>query len=100
MRIAERQLLLPTLQIASSRPGGEIKTGELIAQLESFFHPWGDDAKVLRNRTDTRFSQKVRNLISHKMNRTSMFRRGLAVTIDGGLRITEVGRQFLRDEGH
>jgi hypothetical protein len=29
-----------------------------------------------------------------------MFQRGLAELVDGSIRITDIGRRFLEDEGH
>jgi hypothetical protein len=100
MSISEREFLIPALQLAASTPGGEIKTSKVLTMLEEIFQPVGSDAQILDGRSDTKFSQKVRNLISHRQNRTSMFRRGFAELIDGGFRITSVGRRFLQDEGH
>ena len=100
MPISERELLVPSLQLAARRPGGAISTTSLIESLADLLRPRGDDLKVLRGRRDSRFSQKVRNVISHHENSTSIFKRGLAERINGGIRITDLGRRFLRDEGH
>jgi hypothetical protein len=100
MAIAEKEFLLPTLRLASLSPGGQVKTHNLIQALENIFQPTGEDAKILHGRSDTKFSQKVRNLVSHRKNRTSMFQRGLAELVDGSIRITDIGRRFLEDEGH
>ena len=94
-RIRERDLIIPALSAAAARPGGYISTTDLIRELQQYFQPSGEDAEILNNRNDTKFSQIVRNLKSHKDSRTSIFRRGLAVEENDGLRITEEGRRFL-----
>ena len=94
-RISERAIVIPALRAAARRPDGYISTSELILELESALRPTGEDAEILRNRADTRFSQIVRNLKSHKQSSTSMFSRGLAIEERNGLRITPMGRAFL-----
>ena len=96
-RIRERDLILPALRAAGERTGGEITTTELIKVLEDEFQPEGTDAQTIEGRNDTYFSQKVRNLVSHRDASTSMFSRGYA-TYDGpseSIRITDAGRRFL-----
>lgn len=95
-RITERDLRIPTLKAMASRRGGYISTSELIAELESEFRPQGEDALMLGNRSDSRFSQIVRNLKSHKLSSTSIFARGYAEALDDGMRITEAGRAYLK----
>jgi spore maturation protein CgeB len=98
--ISESELLVPALRVAASRSDGTVRTSDLIEELETLFRPRGPDAEILRQRSDTKFSQKVRNIISHRNNRTGIARRGLAEIVHGGFRITEAGRKFLLDEGH
>lgn len=93
-RIRERDLVIPALRAAASS-GGYIATSDLITELEAEFQPDGQDAQLLDGRQDTYFSQKVRNLISHRDTSTSMFRRGYAEYTGEGIRITDAGRVFL-----
>jgi hypothetical protein len=95
VRIKEQDLILPSLRIAASKPGGIISTSDLILELEALFQPDGLDAEVLDGRNDTRFSQKVRNLVSHREANTSMFSKGYANYTGDGLQITEAGELFL-----
>jgi hypothetical protein len=44
---------------------GHITTEELIPQLRDIMKPSGVDLEILSNRSDDKFSQKVRNLKSH-----------------------------------
>lgn len=62
-RITEQELTLPALYVISEQPG--ITTTELIAQLRELLNPTGEDAELLEGRNDDKFSQKVRNLVSH-----------------------------------
>lgn len=94
-RIRERDLVIPALRAAASRPGGYISTTDLIAVLEEEFQPEGRDAEILHDRNDTHFSQKVRNLVSHRDTSTSMFTKGYAEYTGDGILITELGRAFL-----
>lgn len=63
MRITEPDFILPALYAIDEHP--DITTGELIIELEEILNPQGEDAEILANRTDTKFSQIVRNLVSH-----------------------------------
>lgn len=57
--ITESQLVLPALYILSK------SVSKLITQLTEIMHPTGIYAEILSGRSDTHFSQKVRNLKSH-----------------------------------
>jgi hypothetical protein len=96
VRITERELVVPTLQIATDRLSGEISTSDLIIALTELFEPEGEDAEILPGRNDTRFSQKVRNLVSHREGRNTMFARGYAEYMDDGIKVTGEGRRFVR----
>ncbi|WP_156446864.1 hypothetical protein [Bradyrhizobium yuanmingense] len=96
-RISERAIVIPALKAAARKPDGYISTSELILELENALRPTGEDAEILKNRADTRFSQIVRNLKSHRQSATSMFARGLAIEERDGLRITPKGRAFLQE---
>lgn len=93
LRITESTLLLPALYYAALEPG--IPMTRLIACLTDFFHPVGKDAEILNGRSDTYFSQKVRNLRSHY----STNRFGKYTKYDGsGYHITDAGSQLLHGE--
>lgn len=97
MRIRERDLAVPALRTAGARPDGFITTADLITTLEADFEPEGDDAEILEGRQDSKFSQIVRNLVSHRDSPTSIFAKGYAeyVEEERGIRITDAGRAFL-----
>ena len=96
--VHESDLTLPTLRLLNSAPDGFLETTDLIAKLESLFNPAGKDAEIIEGRQDTYFSQKVRNIISHRTSPTNPIAKGL---IDyhsdaKGLKITDAGREFLK----
>ena len=64
MRIEEKMIVLPALYIIKRR--GSATTSDLIRDLTIVFNPSGEDAEILSGRNDTKFSQKVRNLVSHR----------------------------------
>lgn len=90
-RIPESELIIPTLELLDAAPDGEMKTTDLIAALEDMFGPEGEDSEILEGRHDTKFSQKVRNMKSHK----TLERAGLAEAIYRGFRITQAGRKLV-----
>jgi len=63
---SEDDFICPALKIMASRSGGFISTTELIHELEQEMRPTPPDTDILNNRNDSHFSQKVRNLVSHR----------------------------------
>ena len=90
-RITESELVLPSLYLMSLSPTGTISTTELIRLLTQIMKPQGLDAQILKNRSDTYFSQKVRNLKSHD----TLTKYGYAQYRDGSYYITEEGKQLV-----
>lgn len=99
MPIPEGDLVVPTLRLLSKASSGFMSTTDLIAELEAQFQPGRPDADILDGRSDTKFSQKVRNLVSHRGSGTGLETRGLAQydrSIEGWF-ITDKGRQYVED---
>ena len=96
-RMSERDILGPALDFLSDAPGGFMTTSDLIEALEQQFPPEGDAAEILKDRSDTRFSQIVRNIVSHRKNPTNLVGAGYATydRVRRGLQITDKGRLFL-----
>ena len=66
---SEKDLILPALKIIyeTSQNGNDgITITELVERLRKILKPVGEDLSMLQGRKDDKFSQKVRNLISHK----------------------------------
>jgi len=93
----EDEIEIEALGIAARQPNGFVATSDLIEELENLFQPQGKDAEIIDGRNDTYFSQKVRNIISHKDYKSSIFSKGYA-SYDGenkGIRITQKGRDYI-----
>lgn len=65
-RVKEKEIIKPALRIIKDKPG--INTSELIKELQKIVELYPGDKEILSGRTDTKFSQIVRNLISHREN--------------------------------
>lgn len=96
-RFHESDLYIPTLRIANSSVGGFISTSDLIQQLENIFNVSGEDAQILDGRSDTKFSQIVRNMVSHRDSATNFIAKGFAEYDRSrkGIQITVKGRSLL-----
>ena len=101
--ISEVDLVIPALRFAD-KAGGKISTSDLIKNLTDLFQPSGKDAEIISGRKDTYFSQKVRNLISHREGEDSFIANGYAEHYSdgahkGGIIITDAGRKLLKQLG-
>ena len=65
MTITEKELIIPALKALRNAQNGTLTTTQLIQILRNELKPTGDDLTILKNRSDDKFSQKVRNLKSH-----------------------------------
>ena len=86
----EADLIPFALQILNENPGG-VDTSKLIENLRQKMQPSEHDLEILSNRNDDKFSQKVRNLKSHK----TLENKNLAVFKDDKFFITEEGKKYL-----
>jgi len=96
-RISEAELIRPILVYLASQPNGFATTSDLITHLERQLQPSGEDLEILDGRSDTKFSQKVRNVVSHRNNPNGIVASGWAVYDEQreGLTITPLGRQHI-----
>ena len=62
---SEPELILPALVLLVQNPAG-LTTSDLIRDLTLILKPDGPDMEILAGRQDRYFSQKVRNLVSHR----------------------------------
>lgn len=95
-RISERELVVPTLRLLDDSNRGWMATSDIIARLTELFGPSGQDAEILEGRRDTYFSQKVRNMISHRDQPSSFIHQGLAHYERHGLGISDQGRSTIQ----
>lgn len=79
MEYSEAQIRREVLLELSQSKTGTLTITELIDLLEQRLKPGGKDVQILANRSDTHFSQKVRNTVSHRNQGTGLAARGLAV---------------------
>lgn len=89
-RISEAQLIIPTLKLLSINDNG-LSTSDLILLLTEVIQPSGKDIEIISGRCDTYFSQKVRNLRSHK----TLERNNFVEYVNKKYYITENGLKFL-----
>lgn len=99
-RIKERDTYIHVLEFLDDAPDGFMTTSDLKKALEMRLSPQGEDAEILANRGDTRFSQIVRNIVSHRDSPTNLVGAGWAEYDKKrrGLRITTAGRMHLVSE--
>ena len=90
---SENDLTIPSLKIIENYKNG-IDTQNLINQLRIALKPNGEDILILVNRSDDRFSQKVRNLRSHK----SLEKKNWVKFKDNKYYITDDGLTYLREK--
>ena len=64
--ITEGQLFKSALKVIQDYGNNGITTSELIKELRELLKPQGADTDLLKGRADDKFSQKVRNLKSHR----------------------------------
>ncbi|MFA5148154.1 MAG: HNH endonuclease [Candidatus Omnitrophota bacterium] len=94
-RVTEKELILPALFLISLRNG--ITTSDLISELENLLQPSGEDTKILEGRKDTKFSQKVRNLVSHRTLTQLGYATYERVPGNGLHEITKEGQEYLEE---
>lgn len=98
-RITENELLLPALYVIAQT--GKANTSQVIRELSAAFGPEGEDAEILAGRRDTKFSQKVRNLMGSHYSANGMSaytvkdKRGCFHLTERGERAVEENRSYL-----
>ena len=69
----------------------------MIAEMPGYVHLSEDHTAANASRKDSKFSQLVRNLKSHKNTKTNFIYQGYAQDVPGGFRITRKGVDFVRE---
>lgn len=95
MTYTESQVRIEALKELDRSKAGRLTTTELIELLEARMKPTGKDAEIADGRSDTYFSQKVRNLVSHRDQGTGLTSNGFATYDQDGesWTITNAGRK-------
>ncbi|MBL4870418.1 MAG: DNA damage-inducible protein D [Robiginitomaculum sp.] len=83
------------LLVLIQQPNMEMSTTDLIAELPNYIQIPDGAERENESRGDSKFSQIVRNLKSHKTTKTNFIYQGYAEGIPRGFRATEKGRQFV-----
>lgn len=96
MLYSESDLVIPTLIYLSSADG-TVSTSELIEHLQDILKPEGKDAEILEGRNDTHFSQKVRNLVSHRTLEIKGLAKYKRIENNGIHKITDKGRIYIEE---
>jgi hypothetical protein len=84
------------LLLMAAKPTGIITTSELIDDLPNYIQVPEGSQEVLIGRTDSKFSQLVRNLKSHKSAKTNFVYQGYAEIYEAGFKITDKGLDFVK----
>ncbi len=85
------------LLIMSVKPNGEISTSDLIGEIPNYIALSDDYLAMNESRKDSKFSQIVRNLKSHKTSKSNFIYQGYAQDIRSGFKITHKGLDFVRE---
>jgi hypothetical protein len=83
------------LLVMVQRPNMEISTTDLITELPNYIAIPDEADAPNASRKDSKFSQLVRNLKSHKGSSTNFIAMGFAEDTTGGFRATQKGRDFV-----
>lgn len=86
-----------TLLVLSVQPDGEMKTSDMIKALPDYIALSDEHLAANESRKDSKFSQIVRNLKSHKTSKSNFIYQGYAQDIRGGFKITHKGMDFVRE---
>ena len=95
-RISEKQLIVPALYLIT-RSSTRLSTTDLIRLLQELVKPTGEDLEILAGRNDSKFSQKVRNLVSHETLLKRDFVKHVASKGTTEFESTERGRKFVNN---
>lgn len=94
-RLGEQDITMTTLYVLFTV--GDLDTSTLKDQIIRMLNPQGENLDSLYNRADTKITQIIRNMISHRTNSTNIIARGLVNynEINGILSITSNGIRYL-----
>ena len=88
--VNDSNLVPPALIVANYKSSDKISTSKLISEIRLISEIPDEDKKILKHRSDDKFSQKVRNLISHKV----LEKYNLAVSSKNNIELTKHGKSI------
>lgn len=92
-----RDLWKYALLVLSVQSDGEMKTSAMIEALPDYIALSDEHLAMNESRKDSKFSQIVRNLKSHKNSKSNFIYQGYAQDTRGGFKITRKGLDFVRE---
>lgn len=95
MSYSENDLIIPVLNYLLFNKENGLTTSQLISLLSQELEISGKDAEILNGRNDTYFSQKVRNLVSHRTLENKNLASYKRIEGNGLHRITDKGEKYL-----
>ena len=69
----------------------------MITEMPGYVHLSEEHAEANASRKDSKFSQLVRNLKSHKTTKSNFIYQGYVQDVSGGFKITRKGIDFVRE---
>ena len=85
------------LLVIVQKPDMEITTSDLIKELPKYIRIPENAVGENASRNDSKFSQIVRNLKSHKSSKTNFIYQGYAESTEKGFRATQLGLEFVKE---
>ena len=89
-KVTDFNLIAPALSIINLEKNNIISTSKLINNLKLFSNIPETEREILKNRSDDKFSQKIRNLISHKV----LEKYNLAKSSRNNIELTNHGKRL------
>lgn len=90
----ENEVVLPVLQVLAETTEGWLPTGEVRRRVIQAIRLEAQDLQPLRNRSDRKIDQTIRNLKSHRASCGNPFHEELLADVPRGFAITDRGRRL------
>jgi len=99
-RTPEAVVSIAVLCLADNQRSGSITIAELRKQLPTYIRLGDEDLLPSPSRKkEDRWEQVLRNVISHRTSKSSIFKRGYATYGGSAVKITQAGRDYLKAIG-
>jgi hypothetical protein len=95
-RLREPEARILALRIAAAQPNHEATTTYIKQHIADYIEFTPLDLRPSSTRTnEQRWQQITGNVVSHQNTRTSIFNKGYADRTDDGIRVTNIGLDYL-----
>lgn len=99
-RLREPEARILALRIAASRPNREASISYIKDHIQDYVELTDIDLKPSLTRpNEQRWQQITGNIVSHQQAGTSLFNRGYAERTHDGIRVTDLGIEYLTKQG-